>query len=236
MGLSMSSTSSPVQRRGFTFVELVVVISIIAALAAIGFPVWRMVKNRVDTNATEALVNNVATAMTTYQIKTWTWNIGTAATPRLKTYHLWDLNHNDSSDNPKPDLPSDPKSTAGVFWSIDGYIPPATNSAFYNASTETWTDFIPAGETWDGGFPKEVLKSGYTGFINMAQPSIKKSFINKRGQVVDAWKRPLRIAYAARVYGTQSLGIWSAGLDGKDQDKHPTSDDDLKSWESRSAH
>ena len=74
-------TTRPATRRGFTFVELVVVISIIAALAAIGFPVWGMISNRVKVNATDALVNSVATAITTYQTKTWTWNVGTTAAP-----------------------------------------------------------------------------------------------------------------------------------------------------------
>jgi hypothetical protein len=87
---------------------------------------------------------------------------------------------------------------------------------------------------WDVNFPVQVLNSGYRGFLEMTGgASIKKTFINKRGQVVDAWGRPLRIAFAAKVYGTQAFGVWSAGLDKKDDlDSRPSSDD-LRSWKTQ---
>ncbi len=235
-------TTRPTTRRGFTFVELVVVISIIAALAAIGFPVWGMISTRVKVNATDALVNSVATAITTYQTKTWTWNIGTTATPQMRTYHIFDLNHfNPSGGAPMPDLPDTPNGAAR-FWSIDGYTPPETGS-YYNTSTSTFTTDVPPdgvaaepnGGFHDGNFPKEALTSGYRGFINMAQPQIKKSFISKRGMVVDAWGRPLRIAFAAKVYGTQAFGIWSAGVDKLDDLTSRKSTDDLRSWKTQGA-
>jgi prepilin-type N-terminal cleavage/methylation domain-containing protein len=227
-------------RRGFTFIELVVVISIIVALAAIGFPTWGMISNRVKVNATDALVNSVATAITTYQTKTWTWNIGTTAAPEMRTYHIFDLNHfNPSSGSPIPDLPDIPNGSPR-FWSIDGYTPPE-NGSYYDSSTSTFLSDVPPDPTpdpnglYDGNFHRAVLNSGYRGFINMAQPQVKKSFINKRGQVVDAWGRPLRIAFAAKVYGTQAFGIWSAGLDKKDDLETRRSDDDLRSWRTQGA-
>lgn len=236
-------TAGPASRRGFTFIELVVVISIIVALSAIGFPVWGMISSRVKVNATDALVNSIATTITTYQSKTWTWNIGTTAAPIMRTYHIFDLNHfNPSSGSPIPDLPDTPNGTAR-FWSIDGYTAPESGP-FYNTSTSTFTSDVPPdgvaadpnGGTYDGNFAKEVLDSGYRGFINMAQPQIKKTFISKRGMVVDAWGRPLRIAFAAKVYGTQAFGIWSAGLDKKDDLGTPRpSADDLRSWRTQGA-
>jgi len=232
-------------KRGFTFIELVVVISIIAALAAIGFPVWGMISVRVKVNATEALVQSVATAITTYQTKTWTW---VDSGMKTRTYHMFDLNHFEpNSTTPNPDLEAAPNSTALRFFSIDGYMP-GENTTFYDdskdppyvgAPTESKPNQNSAPDPYDVNFTKEILNSGYRGFIAMAQPSIKASFINKRGQVVDAWGIPLRIAYAARVFGTQSFGVWSAGLDHKDSikenDDYKDDDtfkaiDDLRSW------
>ena len=233
-------------RGGFTLLELVIVISVIAALAAMGFPAWRMIKHRVDVSSTDTLVNSIATAITTYSTKTWTWNTGTPAAPIMRTYHMFDLNHlgfngtTSPADN-KPDLENVPKSGNLKFFSIDGYTPPEKD--FYNTGTKSYpTTNVPPGDTYDGNFPMAVLNSGYTGFVNMASPSVKKSFINKRGQIVDAWQRPLRIAFAAKIFGTQSFGVWSAGYDGKDgilsttfqDDTTQPNSDDLRSWESSS--
>jgi prepilin-type N-terminal cleavage/methylation domain-containing protein len=244
----MSNWSTrPAIRRGFTFVELVVVISIIAALAAIGFPVWGMISTRVKVNATDALVNSVATAITTYQTKTWTWNIEPIQTnpPRMRTYHIFDLNHFGTVENPPPNSPGEPDlpdapNGAPRFFSIDGYTAPEnlpfySGTEFVSSPTETNPEANPAPPPYDVNFHLAILKSGYRGFINMAQPQIKKSFINKRGQVVDAWGRPLRIAFAAKVYGTQAFGIWSAGVDKLDDLKTRKSSDDLRSWKTQGA-
>lgn len=255
----------PPTRGGFTFVELVVVISVIVALSAIGFPVWGMISNRVKVNATDSLVQSIATAITTYQTKTWTFDANTTsalpAKPRM--YHTFDLNHftpsslDSGSPDPQPDLLDAPVSKGGYlrFFSIDGYMPPEI-SPFYNASasfpkpvtapyvlnpTKTDPQAVTNPDDYDVNFHLAVLQSGYRGFIAMAQPQIKKSFINKRGNVVDAWGRPLRIAFAAKVYGTQAFGVWSAGLDAIDNiEKDPNtaarlSDDDLRSWRTQGA-
>ncbi len=257
--MAESHFRSAAHRGGFTLVELIVVISIIAALAAIGFPIWGMVNQRVKVSSTDTLVNSVATAITTYQSKTWTWNIETdpTQTPKMRTYHMFDLNHFGNGNTPSalPDLVDAPGGTK-KFYSIDGYMPPETPPYYPNGGTnfttapvETNPDANTTPPPYDVNFHLAILQSGYRGFIAMAQPSIKKTFINKRGQVVDAWKRPLRIAFAPKVFGTQAFGIWSAGFDGKDgiqgdqsanpddhfQDLDPTKpSDDLRSWESQS--
>lgn len=246
----------PPTRGGFTFVELVVVISVIVALSAIGFPVWGMISNRVKVNATDALVQSIATAITTYQTKTWSFDVGTTAAPKPRMYHMFDLNHFKPSSlstgtmEPIPDVIDAPASKGGrlEFFSIDGYMP-SENSSFYNSSQLMYTSAPeqtdPLGQTnqdeYDVNFHLKVLQSGYRGFIAMAQPQIKKSFISKRGIVVDAWGRPLRIAFAAKVYGTQAFGVWSAGLDATDNldgrlgGRNRPSDDDLRSWRAQGA-
>ena len=67
--------------------------------------------------------------------------------------------------------------------------------------------------------------SGYRGFYDMAQPAIDKKFINKKHQPIDAWKQPLRIAFAANTYGAGWFGVWSAGPDLTDD-----TPDDIQSW------
>lgn len=164
----------------------IIVLCLLLLVIAIGVPVWSPPSIRTKVNSTDALVNSVATAITTYQIKTWQWNEGTSSEPRFFTYHIFDLNRDNL---------------------IDGYAA------------------VTSSPIQDGGFSKEVIDSGYTGFIKMAQPQIKKSFISPQGIPIDAWGRSLRIAFAAKVYGTQAFGVWSVGPDGVDGTA-----DDLQSW------
>jgi hypothetical protein len=170
---------------GWTMI-IIIVLCLLLVVIGVGFSLWRLISQRVKVNATEALVSSVATAITTYQSKTWTWTEGTASEPIIRSYHLFDLNRDNL---------------------IDG-----------DAA-------VIASPTQDGGFPKEVIDSGYTGFVKMAQPQIKKTFISRQGIPIDAWGRPLRIAFASKVYGAMNFGVWSAGLDGIDGTA-----DDLKSW------
>jgi prepilin-type N-terminal cleavage/methylation domain-containing protein len=243
--------TSPITRRGFTFVELVIVITVIAALAGIGFPVYKSVKKNVDKNATKALVSAVVTAMSTYQLKTWTWNVSTdPLKPEMHTYHMWDLNHVKG-----PDIPMLNNDTLR-FYSIDGYTPGSRtehdsdwrekirdgqNLDVQRAIESKWDNdpwFKQPDGTYDINFPKEVLASGYSGFINMAAPAVHKKFINKRGILVDAWEQPLRIEFGAKKFGTDPMGIWSAGFDKWDSTFTDSArlqvdddTDDLRSWQ-----
>ena len=262
--LNRASSQTGTIRSGFTFVELVVVITVIAALAAIGFPVFRSVKKASDVSATQSMVQAVATAMSTYQLKTWTWETKAAgpSTPaEMRTYHLWDLNHFNKSGIDQPDIkmgmspegtPSQPR-----FFSIDGYTPGSKSyhkknkteqqALFDLASkilpTENWEKPDTTHGTgkdgkpqWDGNFPPQVIKSGYTGFMNMVAPTIHKKFVHTNGIIRDAWEQPLRITSGAKLFGTDSFGIWSSGYDKWDQTfrddfkKYDENADDLRSW------
>jgi hypothetical protein len=127
------------------------------------------------------------------------------------------------------------------YYNASGNFSKPVTAPYVMAPTKTDPQAVTNPDEFDVNFNLGILQSGYRGFIGMAQPQIKKSFINKRGNVVDAWGRPLRIAFAAKVYGTQAFGVWSAGLDAIDNiEPDPKtagrkSDDDLRSWRAQGA-
>jgi type II secretory pathway pseudopilin PulG len=170
-------------RSGFTTTELVIVLCVLLALAAVVIAVWPMLRQRTTVGATRALVGAVATALTAYSAKTWNWQ---DAGDTMRSGQLFDLNRD------------------GL---VDG------------------TPAVVASDTADGGFAPEIIASGYRGFLAMTGTAMKPSAVAKNGQPLDAWNRPLRIAFAAKIYGTTSFGIWSAGPDGKDGTA-----DDIQNW------
>ena len=177
------------RRRGWTIIELVVVLCVILILLGMTIAVWGMFSHNTKVNATKNLVNAVSTAIDTYSTKLWSWQEGTPGTPSAaqKSAAIFDLNH-------------------------DGLIDGAPA--------------VIAGPKTDSGFTPAQIASGYTGFIRMTNATVKPSFIAPNFQLLDAWKRPIRIAYAAKIYGTSGFGIWSVGPDGLDGNE-----DDLRSWE-----
>ena len=79
-------------------------------------------------------------------------------------------------------------------------------------------------------YPAGVAATGYRGLLMTAHPNLPKRHVDAASQrILDAWRRPLRIRYARKVYGGDGFGIWSAGADGKDDPavRH----DDIRSWE-----
>jgi prepilin-type N-terminal cleavage/methylation domain-containing protein len=84
---------------------------------------------------------------------------------------------------------------------------------------------VVASDDIDGGFSPAVIASGYRGFAAMTGVNPGKTSLANNQQPLDAWKHPLRIAHAAKIYGTGSFGIWSAGPDGIDG-----TPDDVCSW------
>lgn len=86
---------------------------------------------------------------------------------------------------------------------------------------------LPAGNR----YPVTIASSGYRGLVGMTKPALPKRFHDPRsGRPLDAWGRPLRIAYAPLVYGSLGFGIWSAGPDGLDAPVDERGDD-IRSWE-----
>ncbi|MBA3936849.1 MAG: type II secretion system protein [Planctomycetes bacterium] len=243
-----SAATRPAGRRGFTMIELLIVISVIAALAAMGFPMYKVIQRKVYIGSTATLVQAVSAAITTYGQSTWTWRQRRIANPvtdadwSLRTAYLWDMNQwivnqagglsadmslsgrittGDIPTSPTPKPPVQPTK----FRVIDGR--PDQNAWALVSSGSNPPNFSAAptysddSQLFDGPFDTDLINSGYSGFYDMCQPSIAKKFVNKRHQIIDAWGQPLRIAYAAKTYGASAFGVWSAGpnqVDAQDAD------------------
>lgn len=176
---------SPQHRTGWSFVELVIVITILVSLMACVIAVWSLVRNRTAIGSTHTLITAVSSQITTYGQLVWQWQEPSGAT---KSGPMFDLNY-------------------------DGLVDGRPG--------------VVASDDVDGGFPPAVIASGYRGYAAMTGMATDKASIAKNHQPLDAWKRPLRIAFAAKIYGTTMYGIWSAGPDGVDG-----TPDDVCSWPS----
>jgi prepilin-type N-terminal cleavage/methylation domain-containing protein len=133
---------------GFTLLELIVVISVMAVLASMGFASWKYIKRQVDIGATQTLVQAVSSAITNYGPKTFSWydmnppvppstvpTVTSTTNPVQHVAFLWDLNSPNvvkppaySGGTNSPDLPINGK-FPGVnlkYDSIDGTPPDPT--------------------------------------------------------------------------------------------------------------
>jgi len=188
--------------RAFTLMELMVVISVMILLAGMGFPAFSYIRQQGEKRATTAVVNAVASAISIYQMNTWTY---TTAADKQRVQYLWAMKTGPDS--------KDKNGNATGFYTIDGQPAAATDA------------------THDGPFDQGLIDSGYSGFYFMTQTSIPKRFVNKKKQVTDAWGQPLRIAFAANTYGAAWYGVWSPGLDRTDNLADGSGNlDDICSW------
>jgi len=220
----------PVRRFGFTLIELLIVIAVIAALAAMGFPIWGKIRRDAEINGTKALVQAVALAITSYERKDWAYlTTPTLTTPSVtftsepRICSLWDLNGDNIIDtNPGLDTLIWSAGTAHASWTNNGItvsrnapadLPFRTQNLVKNSSN-LWT--------LSGG--------SYVGFYDMTNINVASRFVHKTThQLRDAWGEPLRIAFAANTYGTVWFGVWSAGPD-KVSAPDATVTDDITSW------
>jgi prepilin-type N-terminal cleavage/methylation domain-containing protein len=71
----------------------------------------------------------------------------------------------------------------------------------------------------------EAAACGYRGLLAMTGMAMPNGMVGTGAVPIDAWKNPIRIAFAVEIYGASGLGLWSAGPDGQDGTA-----DDLTSW------
>lgn len=213
------------QRRGFTLLEMVIVITVIIALAGIGIPIYGVINRQMKISSTRAMVALVAHAIEQYGSSRWTWAqldalgkpvLDGNKRPIIRSGNIFALKEEGQSVNARGDkIP---------FHTIDGRPEPADPAERVSTAT------------YDGPFPLadkfSIYYSGYRGFYDMTGVTVDtRNNLNAKHQIVDAWGEPLRICYAAGVYGTKGFGVWSPGPDHIDQDtdsKAPR--DDLCSW------
>jgi prepilin-type N-terminal cleavage/methylation domain-containing protein len=80
-------------------------------------------------------------------------------------------------------------------------------------------------------YPAEVLASGYRGAVLTLNATLPRRLVEPTTQrPLDAWKRPLRIAFSPTAFRADGFGIWSAGPDGRDD---AVGGDDIRSWEAQ---
>ncbi len=189
-------------RHAFSLLEMMIVVSIIAALSGMGYGILTSTRNRARIQGTRMLVHAVATAINVYSTRTWTVSAPDPSDPtgpRLERLgHLWDMN--------------EPPGGGPNLMQGDGILDGLPGAA--------------AGPTCDGPFWDELIKSGYGGFVAM-NPNVplRKEQMNAQRQVVDAWRHPLHIAFSVKTYGADGFGVWSLGPDGQDGTL-----DDITSW------
>jgi prepilin-type N-terminal cleavage/methylation domain-containing protein len=118
-------------RRGFTLIEMIVVIAVIVALAGISFPVLSGVRGRADISATRTLVHAVAAAISNYANQL---NSITAKAPDGHIYPAWAMGQDRTQT-----YPNDPR------W-MDG------DPRLYNAGDPGTTLMIARAPDWYVGF------------------------------------------------------------------------------------
>jgi len=151
----------------FTLSEVLVVLTVIATLAALGLPAWFYMRTQARVGAARTLVVAVQNAIATYDLKTWQVigrdpaSPGTFGTLVRVDINMWDLNGDQVLDG-------DP--------SLDLVTPfPADIHASANPGRTTYR--------------------GFYDMAGLALPS--RSGINAKRQVLDPWAIPLGIRFGA---------------------------------------
>lgn len=186
--VSTASGSRLPPRGGFTLIELLVVMGIIVLLAGILLPVGRMVLNNMSRAHAQAMVNGLAAAIESYPRQTWSVSTETAGGDLREVSYPFLWDLNQE----RPDgRPGD-----GLLDGDPAVTPDATH---------------------DGPFWEPLLDSGYRGIV-MVQPELRnEGGVNAKGQPIDPWGRPLRVAFSPGNNGAHRYHIWSVGPDGIDQ-------------------
>lgn len=191
-----------VSRRALTLMEILVVLVIIGVLMGILVPAGRIVLGRREVQTTRTLVQAVAAAIAAYQVRGWEVRVAVDTGGGKVLRQALYPSLWDLNQSTHDDKPGD-----GI---IDG------------------RPGVAADDTHDGPFWSGLIDSGYRGFAAMAMSGLPAANRNARGQPIDAWKQPLRIAWQGANAGPGGYRIWSIGRDGVSG-----TDDDISDAEQR---
>ncbi len=92
---------------GFTLLEMIIVIAVIAGLLAGGMPILSAVRRRADVSATRSMVTAITAAMAGFQTKAWVVPVQVGTTWEQRRYRMWDCDGDHLLDrNPNREPPS----------------------------------------------------------------------------------------------------------------------------------
>ncbi len=164
-------------RRGFTLLELVAAMAIIAVLAGLIMGGVGVARRSAERTGTKALIGVIAASIVSYSQRHFDLWADGAADP--VTSRAWDADRD------------------GV---LDGIVEPAM---FWRA--------VPAASALGAGPIRE--RSRYRGFAATVAPPGLRGIREPDLAVLDTWKRPLMISWAAGIYGDEGFCVWSHGAD-----------------------
>lgn len=187
--------------RGFTLVEILVVLSILAALMALGFGGFRHLRRQAQIDATRALAEAVASAIAGQDLTRPARAVGAAAAEaKVVAIGLWDANRDGLVDGALVFLDvADPTPASGdPLWRDAHTNPDRSKGASYSGilgslSPEERGLFHPRFAS-DAALRTALTEVEYQGFTS-AGFELAERQRDLHGRPVDAWGRPLRFAY-----------------------------------------
>jgi prepilin-type N-terminal cleavage/methylation domain-containing protein len=191
------------QRAGFTLMELLVVITIILAIAGMLIPSISYFRRQMNESATGSLVRSVAAAITTYPKR----DVSVPNPPVTVPPTL-----------PDPGLVNLRKRRLWDFNSGSDLTSPPVYDRILDGDPDLDPGFAPVDST-------AARFAGYRGFLGMTGMAAPKGNVDAEGRLLDNWKRFIHISFSADAYGSAWFGVWSNGADGLEGTA-----DDICSW------
>lgn len=188
--------------RGFTLVEVIVVVSIIALLMLIGIPVMRKMSETSKINSTRSVVRAVAMAIANYPSRAIRLKIASGSLAADSLYPLWKISKAAGGTNFE-NLDPDPVLLASLDGTANStQLPLPTGYTSYS----DWSTKVSA------------LVPGYRGLVIMTGINLPKENLGQALQPLDAWRRPLGFFWefdrASPLFGTAGCRVWSYGPKG----------------------
>ncbi len=203
---------SGITTSGFTMVEMIVVISIIALMMAMMFPVMSSMRERSRVSGTATLVHAVVTTIVSASQQSLTVTESTGK----RIYRIWDVNHDGLVDG-SPALENTVLSAAEQYTAAvvaSGYkgLYAATGMSLPKRNFDETTGRIV--DAW-----RRPLRIVFSEDVRYGSPPTAHVAVTNATAFAD----PLKAA--------GGIGVWSAGKDGADEKLDDPAKDDIRTWE-----